>query len=647
MSKLFYPKDYKFKDPKIRNQKELQDLYDRFANDFEGTWDQFAKEKISWLKPYDKVLDDSNKPFYRWFTNGKLNVAHQCVDRHLEENKNKVAIIFEGDDGKSDVITYRKLGQKVNRTANLLTNEFKIQKGDRVIIYMPMIPEAIYMMLACAKIGAIHSIVFGGFSAEALRDRISSAAAKLVVTADGAFRKGKSYMLKPIVDKALEIGCECVKKVCVVKRNFEEIVIGDKDVIYNDLIDLQSPKANSPLHDSEDPLFLLYTSGSTGKPKGIQHSMGGYMLWAHLTMEWVFDLKPTDTYWCTADIGWITGHTYAVYGPLSVGATTVIFEGVPTYPDAGRVWKMVEEYSINQLYTAPTLIRTLRQHGPTEPEKYDLTSLRVLGTVGEPIDEETWLWYYNEVGSGNCSVVDTWWQTETGGHMISPLPAATPMVPGSATKHLPGIWAEILDENGKMVTKVGEKGLLCITRPWPSMARNIWGDTDRFVESYFNKNDFAGNMIYFTGDGAFYDEYHNIVITGRVDDVINVSGHRLGTAEIEDSVNKHFYVGECAVVGKPDKIKGEAVFAFIRLTEPCDEKLILKEINIILKREIGSIALVDSLLVVDNLPKTRSGKIMRRILRDIAKKEEVKGDLSTIEDPSVVAYIQEKFKEKY
>ncbi len=646
MSTTFNPKSKMFKNPAFSSMEEYRDLVKKFENDYEGTWASFADEKIDWFKKYDKVLDESNAPFYKWFEGGKLNVAHQCVDRHLKDKADQTAILFEADNGESEHITYKELARRVNKTANMFKNEYGINKGDRVVIYMPMIPEAAVSMLACAKIGAIHSIVFGGFSAEALRDRIIDAQAKLVVTADGAYRKGKPYMLKPVVDKALDHGgCECIQNVCVVKRNNEAITTNDIDSDYATLLETQSDEFEAEHMDAEDPLFLLYTSGSTGKPKGVQHSSGGYILWAQMTMEWVFDVKPEDTYWCTADIGWITGHTYIVYGPLAAGTTTVMFEGVPTYPDAGRCWKMVEKYKINQFYTAPTAIRLLHKTGEDEPAKYDLSSLRILGTVGEPIDPPAWKWYYEAVGNSNCSIVDTYWQTETGGHMISPLPAATPIKPACATFPLPGIVAEIIDEDGE-TTPIGEKGYLCITKPWPSMIRTIWNDDERFVKSYFGDCKKDGKPVYFSGDGAMMDDDGYITITGRTDDVINVSGHRIGTAEIEASVKKCDAIAANAVVGKPHEIKGEGIFAYVVLKEPdsISKEDLKAQINVILKADIGAIALCDDIAIVPDVPKTRSGKIMRRILRAIAKGEEITQDTSTLEDPSIVKIIEDIVK---
>jgi acetyl-CoA synthetase len=652
VKEVFYPNREFSATARIKNMCEYENLQRWATEDYEDFWGTFANEKIDWIEPFTNILDETKAPFVKWFDGGKLNVSTQCIDRHLDGKKNRTAIIFEGDRGDKQFITYLELSYNVNRFANLLKNQFNVKKGDRVVIYMPMIPEAAYAMLACARIGAIHSIVFGGFSSEALRDRIEDAEAKVVLTADGAFRKGKPYMLKPMVDKALE-NCSIVEKVLVVERNNEEIKwVEGRDYSYNCLIENESNKCEAEPMDSEDPLFLLYTSGSTGTPKGVQHNSAGYILWAQMTMEWVFDVKEDDTYWCTADIGWITGHTYIVYGPLAMGATTVMFEGVPTYPDAGRPWKMVEEYKINQFYTAPTAIRVLHKMGENEPAKYDLSSLKVLGTVGEPIDPPAWKWYYEQVGNSNCAIVDTYWQTETGGHVISPLPGATPIKPACATFPLPGIIAEILDDEGNK-TAVGEKGKMCITRPWPSQIRGVWGDEERYVSSYFSDasvKDENGNTkaVYFTGDGAVYDEEGYITITGRMDDVINVSGHRMGTAEVEAAIKKCDAVAEVAVVGKPHELKGEGIFAYVVLKEALDDSrfeddvAMMKTINGIIKVEIGNIALCDDIIFVPNLPKTRSGKIMRRILRSIAKGEEITQDTSTLEDPSIVGVIESK-----
>lgn len=643
MSQLFEPNRALSREARIKNMCEYKELCIQADEDFEGYWDKLAREKLEWFKPYDRVLNEENAPFYKWFEGGKINVTHQCLGRHLKTRKNKAAIIWEGEDGQKRIITYLQLFYRVNRLANLMKNKFGIKKGDRVVLYMPMIPEAAFAMLACAKIGAIHSVVFGGFSAEALRDRIKDAQAKLVITADGAFRRGKPYMLKPMVDEALKEGCECCEKVLIVQRNFEDIeYVRGRDYVYNEIIMQESQYCDPEWMDAEDPLFLLYTSGSTGKPKGVQHNCAGYILWAQYTMEHVFDVKENDTFWCTADVGWITGHTYIVYGPLAMGATTIMYEGVPTFPDVGRWWSMIEEHRVNQFYTAPTAIRLLHKEGADEPKKYDLSSLKVLGTVGEPINPDAWMWYYEQIGGGKCPIVDTWWQTETGGHMITPLPGATPIKPGSATFPLPGIKAEIIDEHGHPTPK-GEKGFLCITRPWPSMIRNIWGDPERFVKSYFGDCKKDGKPVYFSGDGAMYDDDGYIVITGRTDDVINVSGHRIGTAEIEAVLGHHENVAEVAVVGRPDAIKGEGIFAYIVIKGEdslSEEVYMIQELNKLIVKEIGNIAKLDAIRFVPGLPKTRSGKIMRRILRSIAKKEPITQDISTLEDPSIVEKIQ-------
>ena len=648
MSKqIFQPNAAFAANARIKNMNEYSALQNKAIEDYEGFWGDYAKEKLDWIEPFTNVLDETQAPFVKWFDGGKLNVSVQCIDRHLDTRKNKAAIIFEGDRGDKQVITYLELYHEVNKFANLLKEDFAVVKGDRVVIYMPMIPEAAYAMLACARIGAIHSIVFGGFSSEALKDRIEDAAAKVVITADGAFRKEKPYMLKPVVDAAIDASSP-VEKVLVIERNNEDVTwVEGRDYSYNALIQDKSTQCEAEVMESEDPLFLLYTSGSTGKPKGVQHNSAGYILWAQMTMEWVFDVKENDTYWCTADIGWITGHTYIVYGPLAMGATTVMFEGVITYPDAGRPWKMVQDHRINQFYTAPTAIRVLHKMGEDEPAKYDLSSLKVLGTVGEPIDPPAWKWYYEEVGSSQCAIVDTYWQTETGGHIVSPLPGATPIKPACATLPLPGIIAEILDPATGEKAEVGETGYMCITRPWPSQIRGVWGDEERYVKSYYGDVVKDGKAVYFTGDGARYDEDGYITITGRTDDVINVSGHRMGTAEVEAAIKKHANVAEVAVVGKPHELKGEGIFAYIVLKSDegvANEVEEMKAINAIIKQEIGNIAVCDDMVFAPGLPKTRSGKIMRRILRAIAKGEAITQDISTLEDPSIVAKIEAMVK---
>jgi acetyl-CoA synthetase len=642
---LYYPDRNIARQANIKNICEYQFMVEDARDNYEKFWGDLAKEKIDWFRDFDAVLDETDAPFYKWFINGKLNVSYQCIDRHLDKKSNQVAILFEGELGDRRSITYRELYQEVNRTANLLKS-LGVAKGDRVVIYMPMIPEAIFSMLACARIGAIHSVVFGGFSADALRDRIEDANAKIVITADGGYRRGKPYMLKPIVDDALAKGCESVEKVVIVERNNQDIEwVQGRDLSYNELIKSQSPICEPEIMDSEDPLFLLYTSGSTGKPKGVQHSQAGYILQAQTSLEWVFDLQEGDTFWCTADIGWITGHTYIVYGPLALGGTTLVYEGVPVYPDAGRWWEMIERYRVTQFYTAPTAIRLLHKSGPDEPKKYDLSSLRVLGTVGEPINPDAWKWYYNEIGGGRTPIVDTWWQTETGSHMIAPIPFATPIKPSSATNPLPGIFAEIVDENGNRVN-AGEKGYLVITKPWPSMIRTVWRDPERFKKSYFGDFQRDGKALYFSGDAAIYDELGYINIIGRTDDVINVSGHRIGTAEVEAAIGNHENVAEVAVVGKPHPIKGESLFAYVVIKGEDnlgEDVELVKEINSIITKEIGAIAKCDDIVIVPGLPKTRSGKIMRRLLRAIAKGEEITQDISTLEDPSIIEKIQKSF----
>jgi acetyl-CoA synthetase len=645
MNELFYPSEELSKNARIKNMDEYHALCKEAEDDYEGFWGRMANEKISWTKPFQTVLDESDAPFFKWFKEGELNVSEQCIDRHLADKRNQAAILFEGERGDTETITYGLLANRVNQFANLLKNQFGIVKGDRVVIYMPMIPEAAYAMLACARLGAIHSVVFGGFSSDAIRDRIIDAEAKIVITADGAYRRGKPYMLKPAVDSALEKGCPSIEKVLVVKRNHEAIHIDtDRDVIYNDIIDNESIFCEATQMNSEDPLFLLYTSGSTGKPKGVQHSSAGFILWAQMTMEWVFDVQHNDTFWCTADVGWITGHTYIVYGPLAMGATTIMYEGTPLYPDAGRLWKVIEKHKVNQFYTAPTAIRLLHKEGADEPKKYDLSSLKVLGTVGEPINHDAWNWYYNEVGAGKCPIVDTYWQTETGGHIISPIASATPIKPSSATFSLPGIMGEIIEAGGTKKEK-NSQGMMCVTKPWPSMIRNIWGDPERFKKSYFGDASKDGKPVYFTGDGAIYDDDGYIVITGRMDDVINVSGHRMGTAEVEDAIGDYTPAGECAVVGRPHDLKGESIFVYVVMKDGQEERDYKKEINDLLREQIGAIAKADDIIAVPGLPKTRSGKIMRRILRSIAKGEAITQDTSTLEDPSIVTKIETAVKE--
>jgi acetyl-CoA synthetase len=611
--------------------------------DFEGFWGRLAKENVLWHKPFTRILDESRAPFFKWFEDGQLNASYNCLDRHLKTQPDKTAILFEADDGKVTKVSYKELHRRVCMLANGLKSR-GLRKGDRIIVYMPMSIEAVVAMQACARIGAVHSVVFGGFSAKSLQERIIDAGAVAVLTADGQFRGGREIPLKPAVDEALALGgCESIKTVVVYKRTGTAVQWDMKrDVWMHELVNGQPDICEPTWVDAEHPLFILYTSGSTGKPKGIQHSTGGYLLWTIMTMKWVFDCKPADVFWCTADVGWVTGHSYVCYGPLACGVTEVVFEGVPVYPDAGRFWKMIQDHKVTVFYTAPTAIRSLIKAGGDLPKKYDLSSLRILGTVGEPINPEAWMWYHETVGGGRCPIVDTWWQTETGGHMISPLPGATPTKPGSATFPLPGIIADIVDETGHSVGK-GKGGILVIKKPWPSMLRTIWGDPERFKKTYYPE-DFKGKY-YLAGDGASYDEEGYIRIMGRIDDVLNVSGHRLGTMEIESALVANPKVAEAAVVGKPDDLTGEAICAFVVLKQarPAgdDARKIVKELQDWVGKEIGPIAKPKDIRFGDNLPKTRSGKIMRRLLRSIAKGEEITQDVTTLENPAILKQLSE------
>jgi len=612
--------------------------------DFEGFWARLAKENLQFGKAYNQVLDESNPPFYKWFTGGELNVSANCLDKNVDAGLgDKVALIFEADGGEVTKVTYKELLGKVSRIANGLKS-LGVKKGDRVVIYMPMSVEGVAAMQACARIGATHSVVFGGFSAKALQDRIVDTGAVAVFTADQQVRGGKQLPLKAIVDEALSLGgCDAVKNVIVYKRTGADVGMqAGRDVYLHELADKQSDVCAPEMVDSEHPLFILYTSGSTGKPKGVQHSSAGYLLWAMLTMKWTFDIKPNDVFWCTADIGWITGHTYITYGPLAVGATQIVFEGVPTYPNAGRFWEMIQRHSATIFYTAPTAIRSLIKASEADekvhPKSYDLSSLRLMGSVGEPINPEAWMWYYKNVGGEKCPIVDTFWQTETGGHMITPLPGATPLVPGSCTLPLPGIMAAVVDEVGGDLPN-GQGGILVVKRPWPSMIRTIWGDPDRFKKSYFPEE--LGGKLYLAGDGAVRDkDSGNFTIMGRIDDVLNVSGHRMGTMEIESSLVANELVAEAAVVGRPDELTGEAIVAFVvlkgdRPTGEAGQKLAMDLRNWVGK-DIGPIAKPKEIRFGDNLPKTRSGKIMRRLLRSLAKGEQITQDTSTLENPAIL-----------
>ncbi len=646
--KLIYPSDEAVRNATISGMDAYKALCAEADADYEGFWAKRAREMVSWKEPFTKILDESNAPFFKWFPDGKLNVSYNCLDRNVEGGLgDKVAIIFEADNGDVTKINYKDLLAKVCKMANLLRSK-GVKKGDRVVIYLPMTIEGVVAMQACARIGAIHSVVFGGFSAQSLRDRMNDAGAVMLLTCDGQFRGGKSIPLKTIADEAFALGgCECVKNVIVFKRTGGECnMVAGRDEWLHDLLPGQAETCEPEWVEAEHPLFLLYTSGSTGKPKGVQHSTGGYLLHAIMTMKWTFDIKPQDTFWCTADIGWVTGHTYIAYGPLACGATEIVFEGVPTYPDAGRFWKVIQDHKVNVFYTAPTAIRSLIKacdaNAAVHPKSYNLSSLRILGTVGEPINPAAWQWYYDNVGGGRCPIVDTFWQTETGGHMITPLPGATPLVPGSCTLPFPGIMAAVVDETGAEVPW-GQGGILVVKKPWPAMIRTIWGDPDRFQKSYYPA-DFQGKY-YLAGDGAIRDKDTGyFTITGRIDDVLNVSGHRMGTMEIESALVANPIVAEAAVVGRPDDLTGEAIVAFVVLKgqRPTgdDAKRIVKELQDWVGKEIGPIAKPKDIRFGDNLPKTRSGKIMRRLLRGLARGETAAQDTSTLENPAILEQLK-------
>ena len=623
-----------------------EELYAQADADYEAFWAEQARSYVTWATDFDTTLDWSDAPFATWFGGGELNVAYNCADRHVEAgNGERVAIYFEGESGDTRTITYADLTREVKKTANALES-LGVEKGDRVAIYMPMIPETVFTMLACARIGAPHSVVFGGFSADALRSRIGDAEAKVVVTTDGQFRRGKPSPLKPAVDAALT-GQTTVQKVLVVKRTETEIEwIEDRDVWWHDVVDGASEEHEAQPHDSEHPLFILYTSGTTGKPKGILHTTGGYLTQTAYTNAIVHDVHPeSDVYWCTADVGWVTGHSYIVYGPLANGATQVLYEGTPDTPHQGRWWEVVQKYGVTILYTAPTAIRTFMKWGESIPATFDLSSIRLLGSVGEPINPEAWAWYQKHIGGGTAPIVDTWWQTETGAIMISPLPGVTELEPGSAQKAIPGISAEILDDEGQPTHDPEKVGYLVLTKPWPAMLRGIWGDPERYKDTYWSR---FGPEYYFAGDGARYDAKGNIWVLGRVDDVMNVSGHRLSTAEIESSLVAHEKVAEAAVVGASDETTGQAVCAFVILIEEAVEEAdevgegadLVQELRNWVAKDIGPIAKPRTIMIVPELPKTRSGKIMRRLLRDVAEHREV-GDVTTLADSSVMALIKD------
>jgi acetyl-CoA synthetase len=621
----------------VKSPAEYEKLYKKGLDDPEGFWAEQAKRLLHWFKPWDKTLV-WNEPFCQWFVGGTINASDNCLDRHLNgPRRNKAAIVWEGEPGDTRVLTYQQLHHEVCKFANVLKG-LGLAKGDRVTIYMPMIPEAVVAMLACARIGATHSVIFGGFSADAVADRNNDANAKLVITADGGWRRGKVVPLKANVDQALAKSPSVTKCVVVNRCNTAVDMKAGRDVWYHELMQDASPECPAEPLPSEHPLFVLYTSGSTGKPKGIVHSTAGYLLGCALTHEWVFDLREDDVYWCTADIGWVTGHSYIVYGPLANGATVLMYEGAPNHPKEDRFWELVAKYKVTIFYTAPTAIRAFVKWGDQWPKGHDLSSLRLLGTVGEPINPEAWIWYHQTIGGGRCPIVDTWWQTETGAIMISPLPGAIPTKPGSATKPLPGIHADIVDKQGRSLP-ANQGGFLVVKHPWPSMLRTILGDDERYKQQYWSQVPHC----YFTADGARRDEEGYFWIMGRVDDVLNVSGHRLSTMEIESALVHHPKVAEAAVVGRPDDLKGEAIACFVTLrsgTEPGEP--LKKELREHVAREIGALARPDDIRFTDTLPKTRSGKIMRRLLRDIAGGKATTQDTTTLEDYSVLAKLREE-----
>jgi acetyl-CoA synthetase len=645
-NRVFEPGATTIKQAAIASMDAYRALCDAADKDYEGYWAGLARELLDWKKPFTQVLDESDAPFYQWFGDGELNVSYNCLDRHLATRGDQTALIFEADDGTVTEITYRALYHRVCQFANAMKT-LNLNVGDRVVIYLPMGIEAVVAMQACARLGLTHSVVFGGFSAKSLQERIEDARARAVITSDGQFRGGRTLPLKQAVDEALAMpGCESIEKVIVLKHTGTEVAWNACDLWWHDLVAGLPDTCDPVWVNAEHPLFLLYTSGSTGKPKGVQHSSAGYLLHAMNTMRWTFDARDGDVFWCTADVGWITGHSYVAYGPLALGVTQVVFEGIPTFPDAGRFWKMIQNHKVSIFYTAPTAIRSLikasETNPATHPRNFDLSSLRLLGSVGEPINPEAWMWYYENVGNSRCPIMDTFWQTETGGHVITPLPV-TPLVPGSCTLPFPGIQAAVVDEAGHDVPW-GTGGFLVIKKPWPSMIRTIWGDPERFRKSYYPAD--LGGKLYLAGDGAVRDASTGyFTIMGRIDDVLNVSGHRLGTMEIESALVANPMVAEAAVVGKPHDIKGESIVAYVVLKGARPEgdaaKKVVAELREWVGKEIGPIAKPDEIRFGENLPKTRSGKIMRRLLRSLAKGEEITSDVSTLDNPAILEQLKQ------
>ena len=622
---------------------KLQALYDKAEVDYEGFWGDLACEELTWNTPFTQTLDSSNTPYFSWFSDGKINVSANCIDRHLATRGDQTAIIFENEAGESTTYTFKELHRAVSRFANVLKAQ-NVQKGDRVIIYMPMTAHAVFAMQACARIGATHSVVFGGFSSEALKDRIIDAEAKVIVTADGSLRGGRPVLLKNTVDAAISDGADCVETVIVLKNYGNDVdMVASRDIWWHEAENGVSDDCAPVPVAADHPLFVLYTSGSTGKPKGVQHSSAGYLLNTIITMKWVMDIKPdSDVFWCTADVGWITGHSYVCYGPLACGATIMIYEGGPMVPDAGRFWKICQERNVSIFYTAPTAIRALMKAGDAFPQKYDLSKIRLLGTVGEPINPEAWMWYHRVIGNEQCPIVDTWWQTETGANMIAPIPGVVATKPGSCTRPLPGIAMAVVDETGEPIQEPNSGGALVITKPWPSMLRTVFNNDERYVDAYWS---LFNNRYYVAGDNARFDEDGYFWIMGRMDDVLNVSGHRLGTMEIESALVSHDRIAEAAVIGRPHDVKGESVLAFVipigdRPQGDGAEQL-AKELRDVITKEIGALAKPDEIRFVDNLPKTRSGKIMRRLLKVIGKGEEVTQDTSSLENPDILKQMQD------